>query len=231
MSNRLESNDSSRLMSTRHTGSRFARHLENIRRVTTKGSWRYCRIDLIRLESNDSSQLMSTRHSGSRFARYLENIPQVVTKGVADFLKSNEYPNLTHKYVLSSFANRLPVRRIDFTDDESCRPVRIVSIRQHSMPLFNALGRKKVHFNIDNILTMDFRPFHALRTWKVHVVIFSFHTTHFQTLLTPLDFWYVDARLDFRYTMLLIFTHCLPSSTFSMLTHDSTSGVLIRQRP
>ena len=131
----------------------------------------------------------------------------------------------------SSFANRLPVRRIDFTDDESCRPVRIVSIRQHSMPLFNALGRKKVHFNIDNILTMDFRPFHALRTWKVHVVIFSFHTTHFQTLLTPLDFWYVDARLDFRYTMLLIFTHCLPPSTSSMLTHDSTSGVLIRQRP
>ena len=120
------------------------RKLVNIRRVTTKGSWRYCRIDSIRLESNDSSQLMSTRHSGSRFARYLENIPQVVTKGVADFLKSNEYPNLTHKYVLSSFANRLPVRRIDFTDDESRRPVRIVSIRQHSMPLFNALGRKNV---------------------------------------------------------------------------------------
>ena len=100
---------------------------------------------------------------------------------------------------MSSFANRLPVRRIDFTDDESCRPVRIVSIRQHSMPLFNALGRKKVHFNIDNILTMDLRPFHALRTWKVYVVIFSFHTTHFQTLLTPL--------------------------TSGMLTHDWTSGI------
>ena len=41
----VESNDSSRLMSTRHTGSRFARHSENIGRVTTKGSWRYCRID------------------------------------------------------------------------------------------------------------------------------------------------------------------------------------------
>ena len=89
---RIESNDSSRLMSIRHTGSRFARHLENIRRVTTKGSWRYCRIDSIRLESNDSSQLMSTRHSGSRFARYLENIPQVVTKGGCRFSRIERIP-------------------------------------------------------------------------------------------------------------------------------------------
>ena len=88
----VESNDSSRLMSTRHTGSRFARHLENIGRVTTKGSWRYCRIDSIRLESNDSSQLMSTRHSGSRFARYLENIPQVVTKGGCRFSRIGRIP-------------------------------------------------------------------------------------------------------------------------------------------
>ena len=88
----VESNDSSRLMSTRHTGSRFARHLENIGRVTTKGSWRYCRIDSIRLESNDSSQLMSTRHSGSRFARYLENIPQVVTKGGCRFSRIERIP-------------------------------------------------------------------------------------------------------------------------------------------
>ena len=79
-------------LSTRHTGSRFARHLENIRRVTTKGSWRYCRIDSIRLESNDSSQLMSTRHSGSRFARYLENIPQVVTKGGCRFSRIERIP-------------------------------------------------------------------------------------------------------------------------------------------
>ena len=56
-----------------------------------------------------------------------------------------EYPNLTLKYVLSSFANRLAVKRIYFTYDESCPPVRIVSIRQHLMPLFNALGRKKVN--------------------------------------------------------------------------------------
>ena len=44
-----------------------------------------------------------------------------------------EYPNLTLKYVLSSFANRLLVRRIYCTYDESCPPVRIVSIRQHLM--------------------------------------------------------------------------------------------------
>ena len=79
---------------------------------------------------------------------------------------------------------------------------------------------------------MDFQPFHALRTWKVHVVIFSFHqATHFHTLLTPLDFQYVNTWFDFRYTMLLLFTHCLPPSTSGMLTQNSTSGTLIRQRP
>ena len=41
---------------------------------------------------------------------------------------------------------------------------------------------------------MEIRPFHAFRTWKVHVVIFSFHATHFHTLLTTLHFRYVNAR-------------------------------------
>ena len=72
---------------------------------------------------------------------------------------------------------------------------------------------------------MDLRPFHALRTWKVRVVIFSFHATHSYTLFTPLNFRYVNARFDIQYTMLPIFTHCLPPSTSSMLTHNSTSGV------
>ena len=72
------------------------------------------------------------------------------------------------------------------------------------MPLFNALGRKKVHFNINDILTMDFQPFHTLRTRKVHIIIFSFHATHFHTLLTPLDLRYVNAGFDFR---------CVDSST------------------
>ena len=117
------------------------------------------------------------------------------------------------------------MRRIYFTNDELCRPVQIVSIRQHLMPLFNALGRKKIHSNIYDILTMEIRPFHAFRMWKVHVVIFSFHATHFDTLFTPLDFRYVNARFDIQYIMLLIFTHCLPPSTSGMLTHDSTSGM------
>ena len=92
------------------------------------------------------------------------------------------------------------------------------------MPLFNAVGRKKVDLHIYNILTMDFWPFHALRTWKVHVVIFSFHANHFHTWLTPLDCRYVNARYDIRYTMQRIFTDCLPP-----LPHDSTSGVSISQ--
>ena len=55
------------------------------------------------------------------------------------------------------------------------------------------------------ILTIDFRSFHALRTWKVHVGMFSYHATHFYTLLTcaPLDFRYVNARFDFRHTMVI----------------------------
>ena len=109
-----------------------------------------------------------------------------------------EYPNLTLKYVLSAFSHRLAVRRIYCTNDELCRPVRIVSICQRSMTLFNALGRKKIHLNIYDILTVDIRPFHAFRTWKVHVVIFSFHATHFDTLFMPLHFRYVNARFDFR---------------------------------
>ena len=34
--------------------------------------------------------------------------------------------------------------------------------------------------------------------WKVHVIIFSFHATYFHTLLTPLDFRYVNAQFDFQ---------------------------------
>ena len=52
-----------------------------------------------------------------------------------------------------------------------------------------------------NILTIDLRSFHALKTWKVHVVMFLYHATHFHLLLTctcaPLDFRYVNARFDF----------------------------------
>ena len=114
---------------------------------------------------------------------------------------------------------------IDFDDTDLFYYWRVVSTRQHLMPLFNALGRKTVHLNIYDILTMEIRPFHAFRTWKVHVVIFSFHISHFDTLFTPFHFRYVNARFDIQYTILLIFTHCVPPSTSGMLTHDSTSGV------
>ena len=50
-------------MTTRHTGCRFARHLENIRQVSVKGESRYYRIDTIQLESNESSQQMATRNT------------------------------------------------------------------------------------------------------------------------------------------------------------------------
>ena len=57
-----------------------------------------------------------------------------------------------------------------------------------------------LHFIVYNILTIDFRSFHALRTWKVYVVMFSYHVTHFHSLLTcaPLDFRYFNARFDIR---------------------------------
>ena len=147
----------------------------------------------------------------------------------------------------------LPVRRIVLLMTKSCRPVRIMSIRKHSIPQFNAYfcesnsgdGSTLLMTNLVDacescrfvnfeypILTMDFRPFHALRTWKVHVFIYSFHqATHFHTLVTPLEFWYVNTRFDFQYTMLLIFRHCLPPSTSGMLTDDLTSGVSICQWP
>ena len=56
-----------------------------------------------------------------------------------------------------------------------------------------------------NILKLNFRSFHALRTWKVYVVMFSYHATNFHPLLTcaPLDFRNVNARFDFRHTMVI----------------------------
>ena len=90
-------------------------------------------------------------HTGTQFARDLENIPQVSAVG-----------------------------------GWRCR---IVSNRQHLL-----------HCIVYNILTIDFRSFHALRTWKVHVVMFSYHATHFHSLLTctHLDFRYVNVWFDIR---------------------------------
>ena len=91
-------------------------------------------------------------HTGTPFARDLENIPQVSAIG-------------------------------------GWRCCRIVSNRQHLL-----------HCIVYNIQTIDFRSFHALRTWKVHVVMFSYHATHFHSLLTcaPHDFRYVNVWFDIR---------------------------------
>ena len=97
---------------------------------------------------------------------------------------------------LQDTANRHPVWRIVICCDESFDSSPTVSNRQH-------LLRCIVYY----ILTIDFRSFHALRTWKVHVVMSSYHATHFHSLLTctcaPLDFRYVNARFDFWHTMVI----------------------------
>lgn len=125
------------------------------------------------------------------------------------------------KYVLSYFVNRLLMRRVDFTNDESSTlntPIwhwSVSSLLLHfdfqwdesiqlktnqidpceSCRFVNLLHPCIVY----NILTID-RLLHDLRTWKVHVVMFSYLATHFHSspTCTPLDFRYVNKRFDFR---------------------------------
>ena len=86
-------------------------------------------------------------------------------------------------------ANRHPVWRIVICCDESFDSSRVVSNRQHLL-----------HCIVFSILTIDLRSFHALKTWKVHVILFSYHATHFHILPTraPLGFRYVNAQFDIR---------------------------------
>ena len=90
---------------------------------------------------------------------------------------------------LQDTANRHPVWRIVICCDESFDSSRIVSNRQHLL-----------HCIVFSILTIDLRSFHALKTWKVHVILFSYHATHFHILPTraPLGFRYVNAQFDIR---------------------------------
>ena len=96
---------------------------------------------------------------------------------------------MTARHTGCRFANGHPVRWIVICCDESFDSSRIVSNRQHLLLCM-----------VFSILTIDLRSFYALRTWKVHVVMFSYHATHFHSLLTcaPLDFRYVNARFDIR---------------------------------
>ena len=111
---------------------------------------------------------MTTRHTGCRFARHLDfrSFHALRTWELhVFFCKSTS--GMTDRHFLTS---------------------RIVSNRQH-LP----------HCLVYNILTIDFWLFHALRTWKVHVVMFSYHDTRFtHCSRTPLDFRYVNARFDIR---------------------------------
>ena len=132
-------------MSTRHTGSRFARQLRKYSASNYEG-----RLEMLsnQLDSTRIERLVTVDVDLS-YRKSICKTTLLMTSRVDPCEWSRfvyiEYPNLTLKYGLSSFANRLPVRRIYFTYDESCPLVRIVSIRQHLMPLFNALGRKKVN--------------------------------------------------------------------------------------
>ena len=179
-----------------HTGSQFVRDLENIPQVSAIGGWRCCRIDSNRTTRHTGCRFARhlETHTGSQFVRDLENIPQVSVKGGCRScqidtiqLDSNDSsPQMTTRH---TGCNLHPVWRIVICCDESFDLSRIVSNRQHLL-----------HCIVYNILTIDFRSSHALRRWKVHVVTFSYHATHFHSLLTcaPLDFRYVKARFDFQ---------------------------------
>ena len=125
-------------------------------------------------------------------------------------------------------SNRLDLTRIErlFTVDvnPSYRKSIGKTLRKYSPS--NHEGGMEMLSNRRRIVAVSF-----LKNTEGSCCHFLFSTTHYHTLLTPLYFRYVYAQFDFRYTMLLIFTHCLPPSTSGMLTHDSTSGVKIRQRP
>ena len=115
--NVVESNDSSQLMSTRHTGSRFARQLRKYSASNYEG-----RLEML------SNQLDSTRierlvtvDANLSYRKSICKTTLLMTSRVDPCDWSRfvyiEYPNLTLKYVLSSFANRLLVRRIYCTYD------------------------------------------------------------------------------------------------------------------
>ena len=107
--NVVESNDSSQLMSTRHTGIRFARQLRKYSASNYEG-----RLEMLsnRLDSTRIERLVTVDVDLS----YRKSICKTTLLMTSRFVYI-EYPNLTLKYVLSSFANRLLVRRIYCTYD------------------------------------------------------------------------------------------------------------------
>ena len=191
----------------RHTGSQFARDLEYIPRVSAIGGWKCSWIHTNRLELNNSSQQMTTRHTGCQFARHLKNILQVSLKGGCkccwiDMIQlelnwrthHNKWWPVILDVDLQDTANWHLVWWIVICWDELFDSSWIMSNHQHLL-----------HCTVYNILMIDFQLFYALRMWKVHVVMFLYHVTHFHSLLTcaPLNFRYVNARFNFWHTMVI----------------------------
>ena len=67
-------------MSTRHTGSRFALHVEKNCKLVNRESRKCCRFDSILSIRDDSSALMSTCLTGSRFALHIEKNCKLVNR-------------------------------------------------------------------------------------------------------------------------------------------------------
>ena len=141
LSNWLESNDSSQQMTTRHTGCRFARHLENILQVSVNGGCRCCRIDTIRLESNDSSQQMTTCHTGCRLARHLEKYYASICEGRLKMLSNRTTRHNKWRPVIpevSVHLSQFRIRLVNFnflltTPFDACKPVRFTLINRQKI--------------------------------------------------------------------------------------------------
>ena len=122
-------------------------------------------------------------------------------------------------------SNRLDLTRIERLVTVDVNPSYRKSICKTQYSARNYEGGMEMLSNRRRIVAVS-----RLKNTEGSCCHFLFSTLHYHTLLTPFYFRYVNPQFDFRYTMLLIFTHCIPPSTSGMLTHDSTSGVKIRQR-
>ena len=78
-------------MSTRHPGSRFARHLEKICNLLNWEGRECFRFESIRSIRDNSSALMSTCHPRSRVARHLEKICNLCDWGVENVVDSTRF--------------------------------------------------------------------------------------------------------------------------------------------
>lgn len=121
---------------------------------------------------------------------------KALLKSKEKILTKSALPSSHFNHVCRRSANRHPVWRVVISCEESFGSSRIVWNRQNFL-----------HWMVQKILTIYFRSFHVLRTWKVHVVMFSYHATHVHSLLTcaPLDFRYVNVLVpfDLRHTMVI----------------------------